>query len=86
MSPVVIGAENDFACEGQQTEDPSPRQSGRPSSTNPQLSDSNINLILGPRWVLDTKTDCLTDRRSKHNFDFDFDLSLLHQPALSIVQ
>jgi hypothetical protein len=31
--------------------------------TNPQLSHSNKNVALGPRWVLDTKTDLPTDRR-----------------------
>jgi hypothetical protein len=30
----------------------------------PQLSDSNKNLVLGPRWVLHSKTDRPTDRRS----------------------
>jgi hypothetical protein len=35
-----------------------------PTSTNPQLSDSNKNLVISPRWVLDTKTDWPTDRRS----------------------
>jgi hypothetical protein len=29
----------------------------RPTSTNPKLSNSNKNLILGPRLALDTKTD-----------------------------
>jgi hypothetical protein len=37
--------------------DPSSRQGGRPTSTNPQLSESNINLFMGPKWVPDTKTD-----------------------------
>jgi hypothetical protein len=29
---------------------------------NLQLSDSNKKLVLGPRWVLDTKIDWLADR------------------------
>jgi hypothetical protein len=60
MSPAVIGPENDCAGEGQQqlyTTDSSSRRRGRPTSTNQQLSDSNINLVLGPRWVLDRKMD-----------------------------
>jgi hypothetical protein len=32
--------------------DPSSRQRGHPTSTKPQLSDSNKNLILGPTWGL----------------------------------
>jgi hypothetical protein len=33
----------------------------RPASTNPHLSDSNINLVLSPRWVL---IPIQTDRRT----------------------
>jgi hypothetical protein len=33
----------------------------------------NKNLVVSPRWVFYSKTDWPTDRRSKHNFDFDFD-------------
>jgi hypothetical protein len=47
-----------------QTADIFSRQRERPTSTNPQLCDSNINLVVIPRWVLDTKTDWPTDRRS----------------------
>jgi hypothetical protein len=36
-----------------------------PTSINPQLSESNKNLVLGPRWGL---TPRLTGRRS-HDFD-----------------
>jgi hypothetical protein len=36
----------------------------RPTSTKPQLSDSNKNLVISPRWVLDTKTYWPTDRPS----------------------
>jgi hypothetical protein len=38
---------------------------------NPQLSDNNKNLALGPRWGLDTKTDWPTIYR------FDFDLAVI---------
>jgi hypothetical protein len=41
--------------------DTSSRQKGRPTSANPQMSDSNKNLVLGPRWSL---TPGLTDRWS----------------------
>jgi hypothetical protein len=36
----------------------------RPTSTNEQLSHSNKNLVVSPRWVLYSKTDWPTDRRS----------------------
>jgi hypothetical protein len=39
--------------------DPSSRQSGRPTSTKPKLSDSNKNRVLSPRWGL---TPRLTNR------------------------
>jgi hypothetical protein len=35
-----------------------------PSSTNPQFCAGNKNLVFGPRWGLDTKTD----RRLQHDF------------------
>jgi hypothetical protein len=31
---------------------------------------------VGPRWVLDSKTEWPTDLRSRQNFDFDCDLGL----------
>jgi hypothetical protein len=34
----------------------------RPTSTNPQMSDSNKNLVVSPRWVLYSKLDWPTDR------------------------
>jgi hypothetical protein len=34
------------------------------SERAPQLSDSNKNLVISPRWVLHTKIDWPTDRRS----------------------
>jgi hypothetical protein len=40
-------------------------------ATNPQMSDSNKNLVLGPIGMLDTKTDWLTVGRNI-TFDFDF--------------
>jgi hypothetical protein len=42
----------------------SSRQGGRPISINQQLSDSNKNLVISPRWGLDTKKDWAIDRRS----------------------
>jgi hypothetical protein len=59
-----MGSKYVCAGKGQQqleTTDQSPRQKGHPTSTNLQLSESNKNLVLGPRWVLDAKTDWLTD-------------------------
>jgi ABC-type phosphonate transport system ATPase subunit len=53
-SPTELGPENDWDGEGQkqlQTIDPSSRQRERPTSTNPQLSDSNKNLVVSPRRV-----------------------------------
>jgi hypothetical protein len=40
------------------------RKRERQTSTNSQLSDSNKNMVVSPRWVLYTKTDWPTDRRS----------------------
>jgi hypothetical protein len=34
---------------------------GIPTSANPQQSDGVINVMLEPRWVLDTKTDWPTE-------------------------
>jgi hypothetical protein len=66
MSPVGIGTVNDCAGEDQQqlqTTDPSSRQRVRPTSANPELSDSNKNLVLGPRWGLTPRqTGRLTGR------------------------
>jgi hypothetical protein len=66
-SPTGLGPENDCAGEGQQqlqTTESSSRQREGPTSTNPQLSDSNKNLVVSPKWVLYSKTDWPTDRRS----------------------
>jgi hypothetical protein len=38
----------------------------RPLVRDPQVSDSNKNLFVSPRWVLYSKTDWPTDRRSQH--------------------
>jgi hypothetical protein len=66
-SPMGLGPKNDCAGEGQQelqTTDPSSRQRGCSKSTNPQLSESNKDLVVSPKWVLYSKTDWPTDRRS----------------------
>jgi hypothetical protein len=66
-SPTGLGRSNDCSGEGQQklyTTDPSSRQRERPTSTNLQLSDSNKNLVVSPRWMLYSKTDWPTDLRS----------------------
>jgi hypothetical protein len=62
-----LGPEKECADKGQQRiqkTDRSSRRRGRPTSTNPQLSDSNKNVFVSPRWVFYSKTDCSTDRRS----------------------
>jgi hypothetical protein len=41
-----------------------PRQRERPTSTNPQLFDSNKNLVVSPTWVLYSKTGRLTVGRN----------------------
>jgi hypothetical protein len=67
VSPAGLGPEDDSAGEGQQqlsTTDPASRQRGHPTSTNPQLSNSKKNLVLGPKRGLDTKTVWPTDRLS----------------------
>jgi hypothetical protein len=50
-SPKGLRPENDCAGDGQPS-----RQRERPTSTHPQLSDSNKYLVLSPRWVLYSKT------------------------------
>jgi hypothetical protein len=58
-SPMGLGHENDCAGESQQqlyTTDPFSRQRERPTSTNPQLSESNKNLVLGSQMRFDSKT------------------------------
>jgi hypothetical protein len=66
-SPMGLGPEQDCAGESQQQlqmTDPSFRQTEGPTLTNPQLSASNKYLAVSPRWVLYSKTDWPTDRRS----------------------
>jgi hypothetical protein len=43
---------------------PSPRQRGRSTKAEPKLSKSNKYLVVSPRWVLYSRTDGQTDRRS----------------------
>jgi hypothetical protein len=45
-------------------------QRGRSGRRESQMSDSNKNLVMDPRWVTDTKTAWATDRRLQHNFDY----------------
>jgi photosystem II stability/assembly factor-like uncharacterized protein len=67
-SPTGLGLENDCAGDSQQhletAADLSSRQRERPTSTNPQLSDSNKNLVVSPRCVLYSTTDWPADRRA----------------------
>jgi hypothetical protein len=63
-SPKGLGPEKDCAGKDQkhiQKTDPTSRQRGRPTRTRPQLSDSNKNLVVSPRWVLYSKTHWPTD-------------------------
>jgi hypothetical protein len=74
--PKGLGPKKDYAGKGQQhiqKTDPPSRQRERLTSTSLQLSESNKDLVLSPRWVLCSKTDWLTARRLLYNFDFDFD-------------
>jgi hypothetical protein len=63
MSPVGLKSEKGCAGDARQklkSTDPSSRQRGRPTSINPKLSKKNRewkNLVAGPRWLPDTKTD-----------------------------
>jgi hypothetical protein len=40
-----------------------PRQRERPTSTHKQLSDSNKDLVISPKWMLYSKTDWPNERR-----------------------
>jgi hypothetical protein len=65
-SPMGLGAETDCAGEGQQhlsTTDPSSRQRELHQQTRNCLTVIKI-WSLSPRWMLDTKRDRPTDRRS----------------------
>jgi hypothetical protein len=68
-SSTGLKPEKDCAGKGQQhiqKTDPSSRQREVPTSTNPQLSDSNKNWVVSPRWKLYSKTDWPADRQSLH--------------------
>jgi hypothetical protein len=63
-TPTGLGPGNDCPGEGQQqmlTTDPSFHQRERPTSTNAQMSDSNKNLVVSPRWVFYSHTDWPSD-------------------------
>jgi hypothetical protein len=48
---------------------------GTPHKKEPQMSTGNWkekNLVAGPRWVPDTKTDWPNDRKSSYKFDLTF--------------
>jgi hypothetical protein len=72
MSTVGLKSEKGCAGDAQQklkTTDPTSRQRGRSTATNPQLCKNNLRekskkLVAGPIWVPDTKTNRPTDRRS----------------------
>jgi hypothetical protein len=52
MSPAGLGPENDCAGEDQkqlQTTDPSSRQKGRPTLTNPQMTETKVDGSLTPK-------------------------------------
>jgi hypothetical protein len=64
----MVITNNNYAGEGQQrlqSTDPFSRERRRPTSTNPQLSDTNKNLVFGRRWGLTPRhTDRLTVGRN----------------------
>jgi hypothetical protein len=65
MSPAGLGPENDCPGEDQQlVNDRLVLSSERAPHINKLTTDSNKNLVLGPRRGLGTKTDLPTDRRS----------------------
>jgi hypothetical protein len=66
-SPKGLGPENDCAGEDQQqfvNDRPVLSSERVPKPTNVQLSDNNKDLVVSPRWVLYSKRDWPTDRRS----------------------
>jgi hypothetical protein len=66
---VKFWPENDCTGEGKQqlqTTAPYSRQKNRPKSTNPQLSESNKNLVVSPRWMFYSKRYWPTDSRSQY--------------------
>jgi hypothetical protein len=72
MSPVGLRSEKGCAGDAQQklkTTDPTSRQRGRSTSTNPRLYKNNYRekgkiLVAFTRLVPEVKTDCPTDSRS----------------------
>jgi hypothetical protein len=50
MNPAELGPENECFNEAKQK-----LETTVTTSTKPQLSDSKKNLVMGPRWVPDTK-------------------------------
>jgi hypothetical protein len=75
INPAGLGHEEDRDGETQQQlgkTGPSSRQRGRHTSTNPQQTGNNNNLVMGGRWMPDSKTDWPADRRPYQTFDFDF--------------
>jgi hypothetical protein len=60
MSTVGLGPKNGCTGEAQQqleTTDPTSCQGDCPTSTNPQLPDININLVMGPSLECHTRTE-----------------------------
>jgi hypothetical protein len=64
-----------YSDSGKRQTRPLVRERERSTSKNLELPDSNKDLVLSPRWVLHSKTDWSTDRRSEHNFDFYFGIN-----------
>jgi hypothetical protein len=71
MSPAGLRAEKDCAGENQQqleTTDLTSRQRGTPHQQTRNCLKNNKRkkkkLVPGPKWVPDTKTDWISDRRS----------------------
>jgi hypothetical protein len=65
MSPAALESENDCGGEAQQELQSTVFSSERaPHSTNPQMSDSNKDLVVVVRWMPDTKTNWPTDCQS----------------------
>jgi hypothetical protein len=71
VSPVGLRPEKGCTGDAQEklkTTDPTSRQTGCPTSTNPLLSknikERRTTIVRGSRWVPDTKTDWPTDGRS----------------------
>jgi hypothetical protein len=58
---VQSGYKKCSAGQNSETTDPFSHQRERPTSTSPQLSNSNKDLVLSPRWVLYSKTDRPTE-------------------------